>query len=447
MAALRTSPRARRTLTTVTAAGCLLLGTAAAANAAPKADLSPPKVLSAENSRGEAADIAVRDDGSAVAVWTQTMNNERRATVQVALQDSAGRWGQPTTLSESGSDAQRPTIATNGHDVAVTWEQGSGKGSRIMVTEFDGTWAKPQAISPSGATNPELVVDARGTTSVTWLHANKNAPTSVEFAQETTAGKFRIQQLTNKSESAVSQSIAVSESGQVSVVWYSLDGNYQVRAATPSSSAKTTAVTLSSSQLRTEAVEPAIATRAGETMAVWQETLSDTSQHIAYATMTASGKWSAAALLPEADGGAANPQVGVDGSGRATVLWIKSGKCDQGMVSEQRADGSWKPATQITEDNRDNDGLRLDVAKDGRAVAAWPGIDPGDYPYRPPAQINVRDADGKWTGVQSLSADGNKCFDPIAKINNSGDIAAIWSLGNGESTSRVEAVTSLAPRG
>ena len=54
MAALRTSPRARRTLTTVTAAGCLLLGTAAAANAAPKADLSPPKVLSAENSRGEA---------------------------------------------------------------------------------------------------------------------------------------------------------------------------------------------------------------------------------------------------------------------------------------------------------------------------------------------------------------------------------------------------------
>jgi len=117
------------------------------------------------------------------------------------------------------------------------------------------------------------------------------------------------------------------------------------------------------------------------------------------------------------------------------------------MVSEQRADGSWKPATQITEDNRDNDGLRLDVAKDGRAVAAWPGIDPGDYPYRPPAQINVRDADGKWTGVQSLSADGNKCFDPIAKINNSGDIAAIWSLGNGESTSRVEAVTSLAPRG
>jgi len=90
MAALRTSPRARRTLTTVTAVGCLLLGTAAAANAAPKADLSPPKVLSAENSRGEAADIAVRDDGSAVAVWTQTMNTERRATVQVALQDSAG---------------------------------------------------------------------------------------------------------------------------------------------------------------------------------------------------------------------------------------------------------------------------------------------------------------------------------------------------------------------
>ena len=208
--------------------GCLLLGTAAAANAAPKADLSPPKVLSAENSRGEAADIAVRDDGSAVAVWTQTMNNERRATVQVALQDSAYRWGQPTTLSESGSDAQRPTIATNGHDVAVTWGARFGQGSRIMVTEFDGTWAKPQAISPSGATNPELVVDARGTTSVTWLHANKNAPTSVEFAQETTAGKFRIQQLTNKSESAVSQSIAVSESGQVSVVWYSLDGNYQV---------------------------------------------------------------------------------------------------------------------------------------------------------------------------------------------------------------------------
>ena len=447
MAALRTSPRARRTLTTVTAAGCLLLGTAAAANAAPKADLSPPKVLSAENSRGEAADIAVRDDGSAVAVWTQTMNNERRATVQVALQDSNKPMGTTHNTERVGfgcaaADDCDQRSRRRCH-LGARFGQGitnHGDGIRRDLGETSGDLT-------DGATNPELVVDARGTTSVTWLHANKNAPTSVEFAQETDRGEFRIQQLTNKSESAVSQSMAVSESGQVSVVWYSLDGNYQVRAATPSSSAKTTAVTLSSSQLRTEAVEPAIATRAGETMAVWQETLSDTSQHIAYATMTASGKWSAAALLPEADGGAANPQVGVDGSGRATVLWIKSGKCDQGMVSEQRADGSWKPATQITEDNRDNDGLRLDVAKDGRAVAAWPGIDPGDYPYRPPAQINVRDADGKWTGVQSLSADGNKCFDPIAKINNSGDIAAIWSLGNGESTSRVEAVTSLAPRG
>ncbi|HAM23623.1 MAG TPA: hypothetical protein DCQ04_15445 [Actinobacteria bacterium] len=446
MALLRTSLRARRTMTTVTAASCLLLGAAAAANAAPQGELSPPKVLSAENAFAEAADIAVRDDGSAVAVWTQTKNGAGPATVQVALQDSAGRWGQPTTLSESTSNAQRPAVATNGHDVAVTWEQGSAKGSRIMVAEFDGTWAKPQLISSSGATNPELVVNAKGTTSVTWLHNSKNAPTSVEFAQETTAGKFRAQQLTNKSESAVSQSMTVSESGQVSVVWYSLDDSYHVRASTPSNSAKTSPVTLSSSQLRTEAVEPAVATRAGKTIAVWQETLSDTSQHIAYATMTAAGRWSAAAPLPEADGGAANPQVGVDGSGRATVLWIKSGKCDQGMVSEQRADGTWKQAEQITESDRDNDGLRLDVAPDGRAVAAWPGIDPGDYPYRPPAQVNVRDADGKWTGVKSLSAAGNKCFDPIAKINDNGAIAAIWSLGNGESTSRVEAVTSLTPR-
>ena len=246
MALLRTSLRARRTMTTVTAASCLLLGAAAAANAAPQGELSPPKVLSAENAFAEAADIAVRDDGSAVAVWTQTKNGAGPATVQVALQDSAGRWGQPTTLSESTSNAQRPAVATNGHDVAVTWEQGSAKGSRIMVAEFDGTWAKPQLISSSGATNPELVVNAKGTTSVTWLHNSKNAPTSVEFAQETTAGKFRAQQLTNKSESAVSQAMTVSESGQVSVVWYSLDGNYQVRAATPSNSAKTAAVTLSS---------------------------------------------------------------------------------------------------------------------------------------------------------------------------------------------------------
>ena len=105
MAALRTSPRARRTLTTVTAAGCLLLGTAAAANAAPKADLSPPKVLSAENSRGEAADIAVRDDGSAVA---------ERIIAGDALPD-AGMGGPPSGMQggpsgPSGSTGQSGTM-------------------------------------------------------------------------------------------------------------------------------------------------------------------------------------------------------------------------------------------------------------------------------------------------------------------------------------------------
>lgn len=446
MAVLRTPLRAHRTLTTVAAASCLLLGTAAAASAAPTSELSPPKVLSAENSRAEAADIAVRGDGSAVAVWTQAMNSDGPATVQVAQQDSAGRWGQPTTLSETSSNAQRPTVATNGHDVAVAWEQGSTQTSRVMVTDFDGTWTTPRAISPVGAANPELVVDANGTTSVTWLHNNKNARTSVEFAQETAAGKFRIQQLTNKSESAVSHSMAVAESGQVSVVWYSLDGNYQVRAATPSNTTESSPVTLSSSQLLTEAVEPTIATRGGKTMAVWQETLGDTSQHIAYATMTDAGTWSAAQNLPEADDGAANPQVGIDGAGKATVLWIKRGSCDQGMVSQQLSDGSWKAAERITESDRDNDELRLDVAPSGAAVASWPGIDPTIYPYEPPAQLNIRDENGTWSGVQSLSADGSKVFSPVAKINKGGQIAAVWTLGDPAERLRVEAVTSLSPR-
>ena len=190
--------------------------------------------------------------------------------------------------------------------------------------------------------------------------------------------------------------MAVAESGQVSVVWYSLDGNYQVRAATPSNTTESSPVTLSSSQLLTEAVEPTIATRGGKDNG---RLARDPRRHVpTHRLRDDDRRWHVVRGTELARGRRrrGEPAGGNRRCRQGDRALDQEGSCDQGMVSQQLSDGSWKAAERITESDRDNDELRLDVAPSGAAVASWPGIDPTIYPtsHQPSSTSAMRTAHG-----------------------------------------------------
>ncbi len=418
----------------------------AGANSPPanSTDFAPPSTLSADGRWGDIPDVAIMDDSRSVPSWVETdSSSSPSGAIKVAVQDRSGRWDRDaaTALTVPSAKATQPSVAARGKTAAVAWAQGEIGRRSIMVSQFDGSWSVPTQISTGDSDNPEVVISRNGVVNVCWTQ--KNGQRSDVVLAKGNAGEYQRKKVTTQADNAISADVAVTDAGQPVVTWYTDTDRRRVRAAVPKFNGSDKPVTLSAPSAN--AVQPRIASRAGTTMITWQQIDEGVSQHVEYATLGANGTWSAATKLPEATDGAANPVIGVDGKGLASIVWIKAGKRDQGMLSRQTGPGTWAPAVQVTDNERDNDNEQIAVASSGAAIVGWPGVDLNDYPYRPPAQVNVRDAAGGWSGVQSLSAAGTKTSGANVAINDAGQMAATWSLGDQSSQSRVDVATTLKP--
>ncbi len=410
------------------------------------ADFAPAVTLSGDNRFAVNPDIAITKSGRSVVAWLESDTESTPAGVRAAVQDGSGRWdrAQIKTLSGPHKNAVQPSVATSGERAVVAWAEGKPSHRTIMISRYDGQWSSPVRVPSDRAANPEVALAPDGTINVAWTQQDGER-TAAMFAVGSIS-KFDSKKLSRTNEDVVSADLALSDSGKPTVTWYSTkDNRYSVRASSPSN-AGSKAVTLSTDSSDVNAVQPRIASRAGTTMVTWQQINGSEPQHVEFSSLKTDGSWSAPTRLPEAGDGAANPVIGVDGHGLASIVWIKSGACDQGMLSRQTGPSSWAPAVEVTDSKRDNDNEQIAVSSSGAAIVGWPGVDPSEHPGLPPAQVNVRDATGAWGGVQTLSPQGSKTSGASVAISDAGQLAAIWSLGDDATRSRIDVATTLTPR-
>ncbi len=242
--------------------------------------------------------------------------------------------------SHDVGDAGEPQIAAwSSRNAVAVWTQNTLAGNQIWANIVtDGTWSAPERIngsSTNGAAAPVVAADGSGNAVAVWmewapgrktLYASRYAlgawstPVQIDDPAGDNAGGY----------DPPRQQVVMDASGNVLVLWQQEHGN-----PTESSiyARRCPAGTLSgcSAPVRIEqsagfADFPALALAPnGDAIAVWKQ--EDGSARRIYASLfsAASGTWSAA---PGIVGGADStwnegPQIAVDGSGNATVVWTE----------------------------------------------------------------------------------------------------------------------------
>jgi hypothetical protein len=140
----------------------------------------------------------------------------------------------------------------------------------------------------------------------------------------------------------------------------------------------------------------------------------------------AGGSWGPPVTLsvPGQESSQPDPQVAVDGRGRAVAVWKADGAPQRLQVAERRADGTW--STPVTISTADRHAYQHQVVADaqGGATVVW-GSSPmtGDDPVDEIVWAAHRPAGGAWDPPVKLAVEG---FTPHLGVDAEGTVTAVW---------------------
>ena len=162
----------------------------------------------------------------------------------------------------------------------------------------------------------------------------------------------------------------------------------------------------------------------GRATAVWQG--SDGSNAIVQASTSLNGgTWSTPANLSAAGEDAFDPQVTVDGSGLATAVWFRWDSANSIYIvqaSTSRNGGTWSTPADLSDPGRTATAPQVTVDGSGLATAVWDRYDGSNTIV----QAKTSQNGGLWSTVANLSANGENAAEPQVTVDGSGLATAVW---------------------
>ncbi len=388
--------------------------------------------------------IAFDGSGNAIAVWSQYdgIRNNIRANRYVA------GTGWDNTAAEMieiyGGNASNPQIAFDGSGNAMAvWEQFDGSNWSIYAnryvagTGWDNTAAELIENDVGNAFSPQLAFDGSGNAIAVWHQYDGNryniwANRYVAGTDwnDTTAEMIEI----NDAGGASSPQIAFDGSGNAMAVWYQHDGtrnNIWANRYVAGTGWDDTAAEMIEID-EGDASNPQIAVDgSGNVIAVWHQ--DDGTRNNIWANRYVAGTgWdnTAAEMIENDDmGNAEHPQVAVDGSGNATVVWYQSdGNRFNIWANRYVAGTGWdNTAAELIENDDMGTAEYPQIAVDGsgNAIAVWHQFDGTHFNIL----VNRYVAGTGWgdTAAEMIENDdeGNAERPQIA-VDGSGNAIALW---------------------
>jgi hypothetical protein len=413
----------------------LPLGTKVPAPPSGSGDAARPEDLSTAAEMAAGPDAAVGGGGMTTVVWSARSGAEFKVFARRV--SPTGTRSGTMQLSASGGDALAPQVALAPDGTAtVVWTRWDGANFRVQERRISsgGTPAEAtRTLSASGqnALDPQVDVATSGEATVVWKQFD-GAHYLVQERRVAPNGtaETATQRLSETGQDAVEPHLEVAGDGTATVVWARFDGTstiVQERRVKPD---KTLTAIFNLSAAGRNAVQPQVALGPkGEATVVWDR-FDGTNWVIQRQRLTAAGALEGGAVNVSEGGKSAEPQIAIDGGGKATVVWDRFDGSNFVVQARQLSPtgAALAAPVQLSAGGRDAADPQLAIAPDRRATVLWTRFNGSNW--------IVQRRDFAATGTlgsttESLSAAGRNAGDPVVAWGGDGTLTMVWKRFNG----------------
>ncbi|MDO3723020.1 Ig-like domain-containing protein [Marinobacter sp. chi1] len=385
------------------------------------------------------ADAVVLDADSGPVIGPQLASNARGDAIVVWVQDEDlyarifdgddGSWRSIERIKGKVEDSARPHVAMDpSGNAVVVWSKENN--DRVYARRFDagrGRWEKDTRIGGDDASNPRVAMDARGGAIAVWQQRgalSNNIYASRLAGRGDWGDPVRLENLSDHSRRP---QVAMDANGNAVVVWrqrvsfFSIFNTFTVYA---------NRFITGSGWRGPEPVGPSVNPAAppelamdqsGRAFVVWRQS-DGGNQNIYASRVVGSGGWSGAVPIGSGVPNGVQPHIATDGRGNAFVTWrqFSDGRY---RIQVNRFSGGWQGITNLQTTADQADDPKVAAAANGDAVVVWVQREDGGY------YINARSFDrgeNAWEDRERISGVSGALFEPGIALGADGDALAAW---------------------
>jgi len=345
--------------------------------------------LSSDADMSDASRITVDASGRAIAAWRA--QGAFGYAIQARLSSDGGAtWSNTVTLAQQSRAMRNPRVSINSSgDAVALWVASKSRGITAIQTsstsDFGVTWSTPVdlAVLQNNSPQPQVAIDSAGRAIAVWedfgaysvvqtkssLDGGLNWSAAVSLSQPMGGGLTEHPML------------SIDGSGRALAVW-TRTGIIQSSSSLDGGVTWSPAIDLSSNLGSSNDVEVSVG-ETGRAIAIWRFALNGIPQAIIQSRSSLDGglTWSSAIDVSESDYNASEPEVSVDGMGRAIAVWESEQATPDGtdgiIQSSVSLDGgvTWSLPVDLSAPAGYAEYAQLNANSSGRVFVVWSRYD------------------------------------------------------------------------
>jgi hypothetical protein len=346
------------------------------------------KIRNSTTSDAVAPQIALDNNGNAIAIWEQN-DGTRDAIFVNHYTASTQTWGGEMEIDSGAADTSLPQIAidSNGNAIATWCEKDHTAGTRYDIwasryTLDSGWWGQARLIEHQDAGDanaPQIAMDDDGNAIVTWSHSdgtrNNIRATHYLLGIGWAADSQIIEFDDNR---AYGPHVDFDGDGNALAVWKQWDGaqfRIQSNRYIPGSGWEATTQLVSTDAIGSTSSVRIAMNQTGNATAVWlQYNAANTITNVQSNRYLSGTGWQTAQKIETDDTGSTDyPCVAIDNHNNTIVLWAQGiGTVYSILTNRHTPDKGWGEAATIENDDSGHAWLpHVAIDNDGDAIAIW----------------------------------------------------------------------------
>lgn len=298
-------------------------------------DWSTPLNVSIKGVKGQDAlfpQVLFGNDGETYAIWQK--NNGTANVIQFAMKEKAhGSFTKPITISTNkgvGRGCTRPQFAINQYgDLFAVWINNEKLTVQFSLKHFGEDWTLPKDLSDAGKPiqNAQIALDHEGNAIASWSRQNEKMIVQAVYRKKNGNWGTAIN-LSTPGFDALFPSLSISQAGNAVIAWQRSDGTYSLIQAVTKIGNGNWSPVVDLTETGQDASNPQTATGIHDSaLVVWKR--SNGSNFVIQESSAIFGdEWSNPTTLSEDGEDAVNPNVAINASNHASIIWQRSNGTD-----------------------------------------------------------------------------------------------------------------------